>query len=131
MKSGLWRYSRHPNYFGEIILHFGIWLITISTSTSGGPVVKGRDAAAQFAAVVGPLFLSALLLFVSGLTLQEKPSAKKRYEKGLGWEEYKEYLRRTSILVPMPRRVWERLPVVVKRTVGFEASIFFPCSVSR
>lgn len=119
MKSGLWRWSRHPNYFGEIVLHFGIWLVTISNSTHGVGIGDG-DWAAQIASVTGPLFLTALLLFVSGLPLQEKPTAKRRYEKREGWEEYQVYLKRTSILVPMPRRVWERLPMTLKRTVGFE-----------
>lgn len=119
MDRGLWQWSRHPNYFGEIMLHFGIWLVTISNSTHGVGI-RGEDLAAQVASVVGPLFLTALLLFVSGLPLQEKPTAKRRYEKGEGWEEYQVYLKRTSILVPMPRRVWERLPVAFKRTVGFE-----------
>lgn len=93
--------------------------MTISTSTHGVGV-GGRDLAAQVASVVGPLFLTGLLLFLSGLPLQEKPTAKRRYEKGERWEEYQVYLKRTSILVPMPRRVWERLPVAFKRTVGLE-----------
>lgn len=95
--------------------------MTISAVTHGVGV-SGSDLAAQVASVVGPLFLMVLLLFVSGLTLQERPTAKRRYEKREGWEEYCEYLRRTSILVPMPRRVWTWLPVWVKRSVGFEVS---------
>lgn len=93
--------------------------MTISASTSGVGV-RGGDLAAQIASMVGPLFLTVLLLFVSGLPLQEKPTAKRRYEKGEGWVEYQVYLKRTSILVPMPRRVWERLPVAFKRTAGLE-----------
>lgn len=93
--------------------------MTISNSTHGVGIGDG-DWAAQIASVAGPLFLTALLLFVSGLPLQEKPTAKRRYEKQEGWEEYQVYLKRTSILVPMPTRVWERLPMTLKRTVGFE-----------
>ena len=74
--------------------------------------------------MVGTIFLTVLLLFVSGLTLQERPGAKKRYEKGTGWPEYKQWLDETSILFPMPQAVWKRLPVIVKRTVGCEWPIY-------
>ncbi|KAH0609007.1 uncharacterized protein H6S33_001235 [Morchella sextelata] len=122
MDSGLWRYSRHPNYFGEILLHLGIWLVAIAPAAQGA--VTGRAAAALYGSVVGPLVLAGLLLFVSGVSLQERPAARRRWEMGRGWEEYSEYLRRTSVLVPMPRRVWERLPVAVKRTVGLEFPMY-------
>ncbi|RPA96137.1 DUF1295-domain-containing protein [Choiromyces venosus 120613-1] len=121
MRTRCCKYSRHPNYFGEIILHFGIWLITISLCVDGS--VKDRPAAAQYAAVVGPIFLMVLLLFLSGLPSNEKSVAKRRFDNGNNWEEYNEYLRCTSILIPMPRRVWAALPTVVKRTIGFEFPI--------
>lgn len=122
MCSGLWKWSRHPNYFGEITLHFGIWLIAVAPAAAGA--VRGRVAAALWASVVGPVLLVVLLLFLSGLNLQERPGARRRWQSGAGWSEYEGYLRRTSILVPMPRRVWEVLPVVVKRTVGLEFPMY-------
>ncbi|KAH8144765.1 uncharacterized protein LAJ45_11266 [Morchella importuna] len=122
INSGLWRYSRHPNYFGEITLHLGIWLVAIAPAAEGA--VTGRAAAALYASVVGPLALAGLLLFVSGVALQERPAARRRWESGEGWVEYEAYLRRTSVLVPMPTGVWERLPAVVKRTVGLEFPMF-------
>jgi hypothetical protein len=70
--------------------------------------------------MLGWIFLTALLLFLSGLPLQERPGAKKRYEQGVGWPEYKQYLDETSILFPMPPGIWKRLPVWAKRTVGCE-----------
>lgn len=74
--------------------------------------------------MLGWIFLTVLLMFVSGLPLQERPGAKKRYEKGTGWYEYEKYLHDTSILFPMPPAIWSRLPVVVKRTVGLEFPIY-------
>ena len=74
--------------------------------------------------MLGWIFLTVLLMFVSGLPLQERPGAKKRYEKGTGWPEYEKYLHDTSILIPMPPAVWSRLPVVVKRTVGLEFPMY-------
>lgn len=97
----------------------------------------------MYASIVGFIFLTTLLLFVSGLTLQvmetpkrqieatisntniqERPGAKKRYEKGTGWHDYEKYLQETSILFPMPPAIWRNLPVIVKRTVGLEFPIY-------
>lgn len=63
-------------------------------------------------------------MFLSGLPLQERPGAKKRYEKGVGWPEYEKYLHDVSILIPMPPAIWSRLPVLVKRTVGLEFPMY-------
>lgn len=88
--------------------------------------VRGGAYSALYASIVGAFFLTCLLLFLSGLPLQERPGAKKRYESGDrdSWERYKTWLDRTSILIPMPPQVWSRLPVVVKRTVGMEWPIY-------
>jgi hypothetical protein len=95
------------------------------TPASYGTVPYGTGAyAALYASCVGFLLLTTLLLFVSGLTLQERPGAKKHYEKGTGWPEYEKYLHDTSILIPMPPAIWSRLPVIVKRTVGCEWPLY-------
>ncbi|QIW96386.1 hypothetical protein AMS68_001904 [Peltaster fructicola] len=117
---GFWKYSRHPNYAGEIIVQVAIFIIAI-TPASYGYVPMGSGAyAALYASMLGFFLLTILLLFVSGLTLQERPSAKKKYEKGTGWPAYEKYLHDTSILWPMPPFIWRNLPVLVKRTIGFE-----------
>lgn len=81
---------------------------------------------AQYASVVGPIFITLLLLFVSGVPLAEKPTHKKYYLLSHGpqpiegrdvWAEYKAYLDRTSILFPIPPAVYRPLPTFVKRTV--------------
>lgn len=83
MDRGLWRYSRHPNYFGEFCLWWGLWLI----AAGGG--------AAWTAA--GPALLSFFLLKVSGVALTEKNIASRR-------PEYQAYVRRTSAFIPRPPR---------------------------
>jgi len=79
MGSGLWRYTRHPNYFGEATLWWGIFLIALS----GGVTPF---------AVIGPVTITLLLLFVSGVPLLEKSMKDK--------PGYAEYAAKTSIFVP-------------------------------
>jgi hypothetical protein len=62
MDRGLWSWSRHPNYFGEMLLWFGIWLVCISPAIQC--VVVGRAAAALYASVVGPAFLTRTAIHV-------------------------------------------------------------------
>lgn len=121
---GLFSWTRHPNYFGEIIIQFGIFMVAVSPSAYGY-IPHGSGAyAAQYSAILGPIFLTSLLLFVSGLTLQERPGAKKRYESGQGWEQYKRWTERTSILIPFPPQIYVHLPTLVKRTVFLEFPIY-------
>jgi steroid 5-alpha reductase family enzyme len=89
IESGLWRYSRHPNYFGEMLVWWGIFVYAV-------PFLDG----AAFAVVAGPAFITMLLLFVSGIPLLER-SADEKYGDDPAYREYK---RRTSILVPLPPR---------------------------
>jgi steroid 5-alpha reductase family enzyme len=80
---GLWRYSRHPNYFGEFVLWWGLYLI-------------GASAGAWWT-VFSPILMSLLLLRVSGVTLLEKDIAERR-------PAYRAYVERTSAFVPWPPR---------------------------
>ncbi|KAI0473916.1 hypothetical protein GGR56DRAFT_666883 [Xylariaceae sp. FL0804] len=119
---GLFSLSRHPNYFGEIIIQFAIYMICVSSAADGS--VGGQAFKALYATIVGPLLLTILLMFVSGLPLSERPGAKKRYENGQNWEGYKAYLDRTSILIPFPPQIYRRLPTFVKRTVFLEFAMY-------
>jgi steroid 5-alpha reductase family enzyme len=83
MSAGLWRYSRHPNYFGEFVLWWGIWLMAVS----GG----------AWWTFFGPALLTFFLLKVSGVALTEKDIAGRR-------PEYQAYVRRTRAFFPgLPR----------------------------
>ncbi|KAK3328911.1 hypothetical protein B0H66DRAFT_6280 [Apodospora peruviana] len=120
---GLFKVSRHPNYFGEIILQFAIFMIAVSPGADG--YVGGQAFKALYATILGPIFLTVLLMFVSGLPLSERPGAKKRYENGgSSWPAYERYLKRTSILMPFPPQIYEHLPVFIKRTVFLEFPIY-------
>jgi steroid 5-alpha reductase family enzyme len=89
VSSGLWRYSRHPNYFGELLVWWGLFVYAV-------PFLHG----AAFAVAIGPVFLTLLLLFVSGIPPLER-SARAKYGDD---PAYLEYRRRTSVLVPRPPR---------------------------
>lgn len=81
MTKGLWRYTRHPNYFGEATMWWGIFVIALGTDYG-------------WVGSITPLVITYLLLFISGVPLTEKSFERKR-----GWQEYK---RRTSKFFPLP-----------------------------
>lgn len=97
-------------------------MIAVSSAADG--FVRGQAYKALYATILGPIFLTLLLMFVSGLTLSERPGAKKRYEKGDNWDGYRRYLDRTSILIPLPPQLYERVPTVLKRTVLLEFPMY-------
>jgi steroid 5-alpha reductase family enzyme len=85
--TGLWAWSRHPNYFGEIVLWTGMAIIAI-------PVLEGW----QWATLISPVFVAFLLTKVSGVPMLEKAAD----ERWGGQEDYEEYKRKTPVLVMKP-----------------------------
>jgi steroid 5-alpha reductase family enzyme len=83
MDKGLWRYSRHPNYFGEITQWWGIFIVALSIPDG-------------WMTVISPVTITVLILFVSGIPLLEK-----KYAGRVDFEEYKS---RTSIFFPLPSK---------------------------
>jgi len=80
MDQGLWKYTRHPNYFGEFLIWWGHWLVGVAVSGAWWTVVS-------------PLLMSFLLLKVSGVALLEKAMKKRS-------PEYESYIQRTSQFFP-------------------------------
>jgi len=80
MDQGLWKYSRHPNYFGETLIWWGMFFITFSTPYG-------------YWAIISPVTITFLLLKVSGVTLLEKDITERR-------PEYREYMENTSAFIP-------------------------------
>lgn len=87
---GLWYYSRHPNYFGEVTLWFGIFVIA-----------AGFLVDTQWVAVIAPIFEFCLIYFVSGVNKLEKRSD----EKFGHLEEYKKYKATTNVFFIVPKGV--------------------------
>ncbi len=85
IQTGLWSRSRHPNYFGEIMLWLGVAIIAL-------PVLQGW----QWVAMISPIFVTLLLTRVSGVPLLEKKSD----TKWGGQKDYEEYKKNTPVLIP-------------------------------
>jgi steroid 5-alpha reductase family enzyme len=85
IRTGLWSRSRHPNYFGEIVLWIGVAILAI-------PVLQGW----QWVTMISPLFVTLLLTRVSGVPLLEQKADK----KWGGQAEYEEYKKNTPVLIP-------------------------------
>ena len=85
INTGLWAWSRHPNYFGEIVLWSGMAIVAV-------PVLQGW----QWVALISPVFVTFLLTRVSGVPLLEE----KADQRWGGQDDYEEYKRRTPVLVP-------------------------------
>jgi steroid 5-alpha reductase family enzyme len=83
MDRGLWRYTRHPNYFGDFCVWWGLYLIALS----GG----------AWWSIVGPLIMSFLLLRFSGVRLLERDIGERR-------PAYADYVRRTNAFFPGPQK---------------------------
>jgi len=83
MDQGFWRLTRHPNYFGDFCVWWGLYLIAL--------------AAGAWWSVAGPILMSVLLMRVSGVTLLEKDIGERR-------PKYADYVRRTNAFFPGRRR---------------------------
>jgi len=80
---GLWRYTRHPNYFGEVVMWWGIYIISLSQPWG-------------WAGIIGPITITTLILFVSGVPMLERSMASN--------PAFKDYSRKPSIFIPLSPR---------------------------
>ena len=83
MSSGLWKYTRHPNYFGESMMWWAIWIISMA-----------RFAWLGLAGLISPVLITYLLVFISGVPLLER----KYKDNAL----FQAYAKKTSIFFPLP-----------------------------
>ncbi|MGK2954645.1 MAG: DUF1295 domain-containing protein [Solirubrobacterales bacterium] len=84
MDRGLWRYTRHPNYFGDVTVWWGLWLVAVGSG-------------AAWWTAIGPIVMTFFILRVSGVTMLESDLSSRR-------PGYEEYVRRTSAFIPLPPR---------------------------
>jgi steroid 5-alpha reductase family enzyme len=81
MQTGLWQYSRHPNYFGEVVQWWGVWCMVLSVPFG-------------VYAFVGPFMITVLILKVSGVPMLEESMAKN--------PDFEKYKKTTSVFFPLP-----------------------------
>lgn len=94
LETGLWKYSRHPNYFGEILMWIGVYLIALSSLEGWAHL-----------AVLSPVFTFYILFYVSGVPILERRNDARFKDD----QNYQLYKKNTSILVPMPKSWWRSI----------------------
>ena len=115
MSSGLWSLSRHPNYFGEILLWSGMFCSSCNVYR-----VATNEMRYGYASVVSPVLTFVLLMFLSGIPISEMRADKKCAKLN----QYIDYKRNTSPLILFPPQIYKRLPQIVKLIFFFEFPIY-------
>lgn len=92
ISTGLWAYSRHPNYFGEVLVWYGLFIVCL-------PYLSGI----LYISVVGPIFITLILLFFSGIPLLEK-AYDERYKDRQDYQDYKIKTRKFFLLPRWPSK---------------------------
>lgn len=83
LTSGLWKYSRHPNYFGESLLWIGIFIVS-----------QAQLSLFSLIGIISPILITLFVRYVSGVPILER-----RYKDNL---EYQKYAKKTAIFIPLP-----------------------------
>jgi steroid 5-alpha reductase family enzyme len=81
MDQGLWRYTRHPNYFGECLIWWGFYMMALATGA--------------WWSIIGPVIITWLLLKFSGVVMLEESITERR-------PAYREYIKKTNAFIPGP-----------------------------
>jgi len=112
---GLWAFSRHPNYFGEILQWWCAWMFAYSSSEATG---GGVADPLWWGCMISPLFTMHILLNLggTGIANAEGKNLKRYYEKNPS--EYAEYRANTSVLIPFIG--YRHVPLALKRTIFFD-----------
>ncbi|CAI5724160.1 unnamed protein product [Hyaloperonospora brassicae] len=115
LRSGVWKYSRHPNYFGEILCWVGVTIICSANYNS-----REDETWFYYASCVSPVFTFLVLMFLSGV-----PLAEDRYDERFGLDpSYLEYKYSTSPLIMLPPSIYGPLPQPIKRWCFLELDMY-------
>lgn len=114
LATGIWKYSRHPNYFGEIVLWTGIFITCSSVFEEAGSTKYA------YFSLFSPVMTFVFLMFFSGV-----PPAEERYDLRFGKNpKYIEYKNMTSPLVPLPTSLYAAMPSFFKCLCCFEYPLY-------
>lgn len=112
VSTGLWRFSRHPNYFGDILVWIGLCLISISIITPSQPYA--------WVVLLSPILDFCLLVFISGVPPAEMRNDMRFHDN----DAYLAYKNQTSPLILFPPQVYKKLPKSVKKIFFFELGFY-------
>jgi steroid 5-alpha reductase family enzyme len=112
LANGVWKYSRHPNYFGEILCWIGITIIA--------SVCFIEEQKWFYVSLISPFFTFLILMFLSGI-----PMAEERYDVRFGLQPfYLEYKKKTSPLILVPPFIYQNLSPWIKQVFFFEFPMY-------
>jgi steroid 5-alpha reductase family enzyme len=114
---GIWKYSRHPNFFGEIIMWWGIIIIA-------SPQLDSSSSKWGWIVILSPLFTMFILLFGSGIPTAEGNNQLRFMKTIEAKAKYEAYRWKTSPLIPLPNFLYARIPLVIKRWFLFEFTMY-------
>ncbi len=117
MCSGLWSISRHPNFFGEMLMWWAIFII-------GVPVYLASSADWGYATIIAPLLTMVILLFLSGMPTAEGDNQKRFFTDATVKARYLAYRSETSPIIPMPTSLYKAIPYPIKRWLLFEYKMY-------
>ncbi|CAI2166555.1 9988_t:CDS:2 [Funneliformis geosporum] len=100
-----------------LVMETGIFLLCLQ------PTIAGVGTNAAYASISSPAFTIFLLMFLSGMPLNERPAHEKQWKQG-NWTDYSKYLERTSALIPFPPNLYEPLPQMIKSTLFLEFPLY-------
>jgi steroid 5-alpha reductase family enzyme len=109
---GLWNWSRHPNYYGEMLIWIGAFLCVAPFFAV--PNLSGAAVAAGATTILSPLFTIFVLTRLSGLPTCEGKYLSRYFKNGNG-DAWEDYARRTAPIILQPQCLYYALPVCVKR----------------
>ena len=115
--AGLWSVTRHPNYFGEMLIWWGVFV-------SASAVFGAHRTRIGYATIVSPVFTMLILLFLSGMPTAEGKALKRFYTTEESSQRFGRYFRRTPPIVPFVPQWYEAMPLVLKRIFCCEFKMY-------